>query len=581
MAKNNTERNIPGIVMYSKKEYWQCFWSFFRPYLWKEIFAFVSVLASTLLGLTSPLLMGLLIDHALVKKDMHLVYIILGASMAVLIAQNIFIIFQEKLFGYISNRLGYDLRMALIEKLMERDVLFFHKKNVGELMSRILSEVRDVLSLFSTTILRVATEVFSFVGTIGVMVFLNLPLTLISCLSIPLVIITLKHYNPKLQQNNRKVMDAYVGSSNVLQENLQGISIFKHFRREGYGLLRFSKSLHKLIGFQMVGVNLRIWNMQILSYIYAVAPTVLIIYGGKMVIDGVMTMGAFVAFYSYLSRLYAPVRSLANINVELQQTMVAFYRFYDLLHTFDIADDGQEKVEVPRIKDRIDLENITFAYNDEQEKLLEQFSLTLRPGEIIGIVGRNGIGKSTLFGLLSGQYRPEVGEVRFDGVPLKQVKKGSLQQLLGVVPQDSYMFNVSLLENITLGRRGLSVAKVDELAKVLNIKEFVDTLPNKYDTIAEKNGENFSGGQKQKFGIIRALVHEPQILLLDEATSAIDVQTEEAFFEWLARNKGDKIILYISHKPHLLQYADRIIRFEGVNEVYVEDNDNKVAELIS
>lgn len=565
------------MVKYSKKEYWQCFWSFFRPYLWKEIFAFISVICTTLLGLTSPLLMGLLIDHALVKKDMHLVWVILTASMSVLIAQNVFMIFQDKLFGYINNRLGYDLRMALFEKMVERDILFFHKKNVGELMSRILSEVRDVLSLFSTTILRVATEVFSFLGTVGVMMFLNWKLTLISCMSLPLVVVTLKYYNPKLQENNRRVMDSYVHASNVLQENLQGIGIFKHFRREGYGILRFSQSLHKLITFQMHGVNLRIWNTQILSYIYAVAPTVLIIFGGKMVIDGVMTMGAFVAFYSYLARLYAPVRSLANINVELQQTMVAFFRFYDLLHTFDLKEEVSEKIDLPRVKKQIELKNITFAYTDEQEKLLQNFNLTLRPGEVIGIVGRNGIGKSTLFGLISGQYKPEEGEVLFDGIPLKQVRKGSLRELFGVVPQDSYMFNVSLQENITLGRRNLSMEKIDKLAEVLNIKDFVETLPAGYQTMAEKNGENFSGGQKQKFGIIRSLVHEPQIILLDEATSAIDVQTEEAFFEWIAKNKGDNIVLYISHKPHLLQYADRVIRFEGLNEVIVEDSEDFVA----
>lgn len=559
------------MVTYSKKEYFQCYWKFVKPYIGKQLIAFVAAVATTLLGLTSPYLMGLLIDHALLKKNMHLVYVLLGISVAVLVVQNLTMIVQERLFGYISNRLSYDLRMALFSRLMHRDILFFQKKNVGELMSRIISEIRDVLSLFSTTLLRVSTELFSFIGTVVIMFFLNWQLTLISCLSIPLIVITMKYYNPKLQAANKKIMDNYAGTSNVLQENLQGIGVYKHFRKERYGILRFSQSLHQLIDSQMSVIRIRIINSQLMSYIYALAPTVLIVYGGKQVIDGVMTLGAFTAFYSYLGRLFMPVRSLANLNVELQQTLVAFYRFYDLLHTFGSNEDGQDKVLLERVEERVELKNVTFAYNESQEKLLHDFSLTLQPGQMVGIVGRNGIGKSTLFGLLSGQYKPEAGEVLFDGTPVTQIKVGSLQETFGVVPQDSYLFNMSLKENITLGRRYMDEGRIEELARMLNLQDFIDTLPDRWETVAEKNGENFSGGQRQKIGIIRALVHDPQILFLDEATSAIDVETEEAFFEWLAQNKGDKIILYISHKPHLLKYADRIIRFEGVNDVVVDD----------
>lgn len=562
---------------YSRKQYLRCYWKFIKPYVGREIIAFFAVILSTLLGLTSPLLMQLLIDHALVEKRMDLVYVILSISVAVLVVQNLITIVQEQLFGYISNRLGYDLRMALFKRLVERDILFFHKKNVGELMSRIISEVRDVLSLFSTTLLRVSTEVVSFVGTIAIMMVLNWQLTLISCLSIPLIIWSMKYYNPRMREGNQKVMNDYNHTSNVLQETLAGIGIFKHFRKERYASLRFSQSLHELIKSQMYMVRLRIINSQILSYVYALAPTVLIVYGGSMVIKGVMTMGAFVAFYSYLGRMYAPVRSLANLNVELQQTLVAFYRFYDLLHTFSDEDEGVVKADLPQVKQRVEMKNVTFAYNDVQEKLLENFSLSMEPGQMIGIVGRNGIGKSTLFGLIAGQYQPEKGEILLDGIPVRRVNKHSLQKMFGVVPQDSYLFNVSLIDNITLGRRHLSLERVEELAAMLNIKEFVDSLPEGWNTMAEKNGENFSGGQRQKFGIIRALIDDPQILFLDEATSAIDVETEEAFFEWLSRNKQEKVILYISHKPHLLKYADRIMRFEGYNEIAVEES----YELIS
>lgn len=562
---------------YSKKDYLRCYWKFIKPYVGRQIIAFFAVIMSTLLGLTSPLLMQLLIDHALVEKKMNLVYIILGVSIAVLIVQNLITIVQEQLFGYISNRLGYDLRMALFKRLVERDILFFYKKNVGELMSRIISEVRDVLSLFSTTLLRVSTEVVSFVGTIAIMLALNWQLTLVSCLSIPLIMWTMKHYNPKMREGNQKVMNDYNHTSNVLQETLTGIGIFKHFRKERYASLRFSQALHELIKSQMYMVRLRIINSQILSYVYALAPTVLIVWGGSMVIKGVMTMGAFVAFYSYLGRMYAPVRSLANLNVELQQTLVAFYRFYDLLHTFSNDDGGVVKADLPAVTRKVEMKHVTFAYNETQEKLMENFSLTLEPGQMVGIVGRNGIGKSTLFGLISGHYQPEEGEVLLDGIPVRRINKSSLQKMFGIVPQDSYLFNVSLMDNIKIGRRQLSEERINELAEMLNIKEFVDDLPDKWDTMAEKNGENFSGGQRQKFGIIRALVDDPQILFLDEATSAIDVETEAAFFEWLSRNKQGKIILYISHKPHLLKYADRIMRFEGYNEIAVEEN----CELIS
>ncbi len=553
------------------KEYIRCYWEFIKPYFGRQVIGFFCVLFSTLLGLVSPMLMKYLMDYGLDKKNMQMVYIILAISVGVLVIQNIVMALQEYLFGYIRARLGYDLRIAVFKKLLQRDILFFHKKNVGELMSRILQEVRDVLSLFSNTLFRLLTEVVSFGGTVALMFFLNWKLAIIACLSIPLVVLNLKYFNPKFQKSNRQVMENYAATSGILQENLQGISVYKHFRREKYGVLRFSKSLHTLIKSQMKIVYLGIWNSQLLSYVYAIAPTALIILGGKMVIDDVMTFGSFTAFYAYLGRLYTPVRSLANLNVELQRTITAFHRYYELLNTFDDDEHENDKKPLDRVCDKIDMKDITFAYNEEQDRLLENFSLAFKPGQMIGIVGRNGIGKSTLFGLISGQYKPLEGEVLIDGVPVESVKKGSLQELLGVVPQEAYLFHMSLMDNIKLGRRNLSKEKIDELAEMLNINNFIDTLPDKYDTMAEKNGENFSGGQRQKIGIIRALAHDPQILFLDEATSAIDVETEEAFFEWLSQNKEDKIILFISHKPHLLQYADQIIRFEGVNDIAVED----------
>lgn len=559
------------MTKYSRKEYLQCYWGFIKPYLSRQIIAIFCVLLSSLAGLTSPYLMKLMLDHALGQGNLQLMYILIGVSLGVLVLQNMLMAVQDYLFGYISNRLGYDLRMALFEKILQRDVLFFQKKNVGEFMSRILQEVRDVLSLFSTSILRILTALTTFVGTLAFMWHLNWQLTIISCLSIPLLFVTMSYFNPRLKQRNKKYMELFAESSNVLQENLQGIGILKNYRKERYGMWRFSKSLHNLINSQMKLVFLRIMNMQALAYIYAIAPLILLLFGGKMVISGVLTIGSFVAFYSYVGRLFGPVRSLTSLNVELQQTLVAFYRFYDLLHTIETDEQGQKKVAIQRVQDEIQLKNITFAYEEGQEKLLEDFSISFCPGQMIGISGRNGIGKSTLFGLMTGMYQPSQGEVSIDGHLVKEIKTGSLQKMYGIMPQESYMFNMSIIENIALGRRNLSAEKIDQLAELLNIKEFVESLPNGYESMAEKNGENFSGGQKQKFGIMRALVEEPQILILDEATSAIDAETEEAFFEWLAKNKGDKIILYISHKAHLLKYADRIIRFEGVNNVVVED----------
>ncbi len=562
---------------YPIKDYLSCYWGFIRPYLGKQIGAFVSIIISTLLGLTSPLLMGLLIDHALTNRDMRLVYIILAISLTVLVLESSFMALQDYLMGYIRSRLAYDLRIALFKRVVKRDIFFFQKKNVGELMSRIINEIRDVLSLFSSTMLMILTQFITLAGTMGIMFYLNWKLASIAILAIPLVVLVMRYFNPRLRKGNRKVMEDYAQSSTVLQENLQGIAIFKNFRKEWFGVLRFSKALHALINSQMKMVFVRIINSQLLSYIYAIAPAALIIFGGKMVIEGHMTIGAFVSFYGYLGRLYQPVRSLANINVELQQTVVAFQRFYDLLHSFDGEDDGESKFDLMKVEKQIEMKGITFKYDAEQELLLDEFSLSLQPGEMIGIVGRNGIGKSTLFGLLTGLYQPLKGSVEIDGLPVSMVKKGSLQGLYGIVPQDTYLFNMSILDNIALGRRNLSLEKIDQLADMLNLKDFIDTLPDKYETVAEKNGENFSGGQRQKVGIIRALVNDPQIVLLDEATSAIDVETEDAFFKWLAENKKDKIIIYISHKPHLLQYADRIVRFESLNNITIEES----CEMIS
>lgn len=559
------------MVKYSTREYLRCYWKFIRPYLGRQIIAFVSTIFSTLLGLTTPLLTGLLIDHALKQENMSLVYIFLGISLGCLLIQNLLLILQDHLFGYIRNRLSYDLRMALFKQIMNQDIFFFQQKNVGELMSRIIQEVRDVLALFSNTFIRILIQLISFLGTFGVMFYLNWKLTIFASLIIPLLILTMHYFNPRLKECNKEILENYAQSSTVLQQNLQGVGTLKNYHKEGFGSLRFAKSLHILIKSQMRMVYLRIFNTQALSYLYAIGPAVLVLFGSKLVINHQMTIGVFVAFYGYLNRFYLPVRSLAIINVELQQTLVAFYRYYDLLHSFGGKKEDLLKQQYTLVKEQIKLDNITFSFDKEKGCLIKDFSLELKPGTIIGITGRNGIGKSTLFGLISGLYEPFRGFVKIDGIPIRELKKSSLQKLFGIVPQETYLFNMSIMDNIALGSRNLSQQKIDQLAKMLNIYDFIESLPDGFATKAEKNGENFSGGQRQKIGIMRALVHDPQILLLDEATSAIDVETENNFFTWLAENKNNKIIFFISHKPHLLQYADIIVKFADNNNISIEE----------
>ncbi|WP_427339242.1 ABC transporter ATP-binding protein [Caloranaerobacter sp. DY30410] len=534
------------------------YWKFIRPYLFNQILVLFLIILSSFFTLYLPYIFKMIIDNLLTTKSIELLLRNVFYFVICYLLQSLFQILKIRKLSYIRNRLDYDLTLELLKKILNFDVHFYHKVKIGELIQRVMNEVTEVKNIFSDLLISFITQLVNFFIVLLIMFKLNMSLTFLVLAAVPFIVAHLMYFNPKFKKTQTEIKIKTSLLTNSLQDYLQGIDVIKSHRKESYVLYLLLRKLHFLILGFCKAVYLQVLNGQVMSLINLVIPVLLLIFGGINVIQGEMSIGSFVAIYTYINKLYSPIRSIVNINIQLQKAFAALERYVDIIEHPIVNKKGVYKLN--DLKKGITVNNVSYIYPNG-EVGIENLSFELNKGEIIALIGRNGVGKSTILNILQGIYLPTTGTVLIDGVPLNNVCEKSLKKLIGFVPQNSYLFNTTIQKNITLGWGWNK--NIEKLAKVLNIHDYILSLKEGYQTKVERNGEDFSGGQKQKITILRALYNDPVIILLDESTSAIDNSSEKAFFEYLRNIKGDKLIVFVTHNKDLLKYADRIIDLDN------------------
>jgi len=535
------------------------FLKFLRPYWKKAILAFFLMLLGVVLQLPMPFLSRYLIDRVIVLKDFSVLNLIGFVLVVVLLLRSASVFMERVLLASFRARVLYDVKLALFRHLQELPLGFFRDMETGYLMSRVSGDVDALQGLLANTAISFVQNSLTFAAGIACTLYIHPKLALISFSILPLYAVSLRVFNRRMRQLSYDVREKNADFQKVLQELISGISVVKAFSREVGATRRMAGSLKELVRKEVRLEVLSALAGVVSSLISSAGPLVLIWYGCGEIMRGNLTVGGLVAFNSFMRYLFGPTGALVNLNFSVQRSLAACRRVFEILDAVPEVEEGSEELETPT--GEVEFRDVSFSYGSNG-KVLDGVSFKVRPGEVVALVGESGVGKTTLVNLIPRFYDPQEGEVLVDGIDVRRLKLRSLRACIGMVPQDTFLFSTSIRENIRFARPGASDEEVEEAARLAHIHEFIESLPEGYDTEVGERGAKLSAGQRQRIAIARAVLRDPKILILDEATSNLDPESEGAISDALRDLMRDRTVLVIAHRPSTVVKADRIIALE-------------------
>jgi subfamily B ATP-binding cassette protein MsbA len=504
------------------------------PYLLKEVVddIFISKRADKLTGLVVVVL---------------LVFIVKGVSSWG----------QAYLMSYVGQRIVTQLRQQLYNHLQTLSLSFFDRIPTGLLMSRITNDVNLIQGAVSNAATGLFIDSFTIFGMVGVIFYMNWRLALIAMLVLPFAFFPIVKFGRMLRRISTKSQESIGDISVILHETIGGNRIVKAFGMEEYEQERFSRENMKYFRYLMKSASVGALSSPLMEFLGGVGIVFIIWYGGYSVIQGQSTPGSFFAFLTALLMLYDPVKKLSNMNNIIQQGLAAAHRVYDILDTQPDVRDRPDAIELPPMRDKLELRHVQFSYDNAP--VLKDLDLQVAAGEIIAIVGVSGAGKSTLVDLIPRFYEVTEGKILVDGMDVRDATVGSLRAQIGVVTQQTILFNDTVRNNIAYGDIRKNNEEIISAAKAANAHDFIVKMEHGYDTIIGEQGVRLSGGQRQRLCIARALLKNAPLLILDEATSSLDSEAELEVQKALENLMVGRTTLVIAHRLSTIQNADRIV----------------------
>lgn len=472
-------------------------------------------------------------------------------------------------FRFMSNYLAHkaawylvgDLRSRMYDKLQSLDLGFFHDKQTGDLMSRVVNDTRDFELLYAHIIPELITNVATFVGVLVILLLINWKLALITCCPIPLILFSSVIFAKKVRPYFR-VSQKCMGELNAkLQDNLSGIHEIQSFGQESYESEKVGEK-----NFDQVRAMLRALRASAIfhpsvEFLSSVGTVLVVFFGGLLALKGGLGVEDIVSFVLYLSLFYAPVSGLATLLENLQQSLAGAERVALILDTPSALKEAEDAKELADVKGGITFEHVSFGYGT-QEEVLKDVSFSCQPGWMVALVGPTGVGKTTMTQLISRFYDPREGRILIDGQDISKVTLESLRKHISPVLQDTFLFCGTVAENIGYAMPSATREQIEEAAKAANIHEDIMAMPDGYDTKVGERGLRLSGGQKQRVAIARAILRNSPIIILDEATASVDVETEKQIQKAIGRLAGSRTIVAIAHRLSTIRHADLILVLE-------------------
>ena len=531
---------------------------YLKPYLRMLITALVLTFALNLLGILQPKFTQYAIDWFILPRKADGLLLLVGLFAGVQFLRLIFSYFQTVLLNTVGQYVMFDIRRELYDKLQHQEVAYYDRNPVGRIMTRLTTDVDALNELFTQGVTDVLGDLVMIFAIIGVMLWMDVRLTLVTLLTVPLLFAATTWFRKGARRGYDMVRTRIARINAFLQEHFAGAQTVQIFNAE-------TKSLRK---FDEINDDYRKANIDTIFYyavffplvdlIGAVGIALVIWYGGYRVMNSALTLGALVAFIQYSGFLFQPIRDISDKYNVLQAAVVASHRIFKALDLPFAITSPEKPLRSGRARGLIEFRNVWFAYKDE-DWVLKDVSFTVNPGESVALVGHTGSGKTTITNLLMRFYDIQRGQILLDGIDLRDWELESLRKNFAVVLQDIFLFSGTVESNIRLGRDDISDERVRWAAHEVHAHQFIERLKSGYQAEVKERGAGLSVGQKQLISFARALAFDPALLILDEATSSIDTETEQSIQQAIGRVMQDRTSIVVAHRLSTIQRADQII----------------------
>jgi len=531
--------------------------AYIKPYIGLFGLAIICIILASGANLYLPWIIKDMIDKVLAERDMEMLNVISVSIVVVFAFRGFFYYWQSYLVSYIGQRVVVDVREVMFRKFQRMPMAYFDKHQTGETMSFLTNDVNAIQSALVDNLIDMFTEGAILIGSIGMMLYLDWKLTLLTLITVPLVGSAMRIFGKKIKSTSRVIQEKLADITSLLQESISSIRVVKSFVREDYEIDRFRAENE--LNFKATIDNVKISSLltPTVEFLAAVAVTFIVWFGGYEVVNGIMSAGALVAFLTYAVNLANPVKRLSRIYGKIQKAMAAIDRIFGVLDLPETVNDKPNAIDLPKVQGRVKVTGVTFSY-DGVHNALENVSFDVEPGQMIAFVGPSGAGKSTIANLIPRFYDVSAGSITIDGHDIRDVTVHSLREQIGIVPQETLLFSTTVMENIRYGRLDATDDEVIAAAKAANADKFIRELPDGYQTLIGERGLNLSGGQRQRMAIARAMLKNPQILILDEATSALDTESEKIVQAALDDLMVGRTSFVIAHRLSTIFAADKI-----------------------
>jgi subfamily B ATP-binding cassette protein MsbA len=541
-------------------------YSYLKPY-WKQL-AVISVLLLlwTGLDLLPPLFQGAIVDRVIIAKDLSLLapliigLIVVYATLQLVSAADLY------LRHALGERFILDLRMRLYEYLQRLSISYFERTSTGEIMSRITNDVNELENFVTHGSSLTLVDLLRLVGTTIVLFWLNWRLALVALLPVPLLGVALRLFNRRVRPIYRQVRDRLGDINARLQDNISGIRVIQAFGQERAALDRFMAESVAYYRARVRGI--RIWStfFPAIRFVASIGNVLVLAVGALLVVDGSMTLGTLVAFLAYTTALYQPINRLTEVDNIIQQAVAAGERIFELLDEEPDIQDVAGAKALSQARGEIQFERVFFRYDKaesaEDEFVLYDVALHVAPGQVVALVGPSGAGKTSIANLITRFYDPTQGRVLIDGHDVRAIQLKSLRDHIGIVLQETFLFNTSVRDNLLFAKLDATEEEMVVAARAAYAHQFIMELPNGYDTEIGERGVKLSGGQKQRLALARAILADPRILILDEATSSVDAEAEYLIQQALDQVLKGRTAIVIAHRLSTVRSADKIIALE-------------------
>ena len=548
--------------------------SLLRPHIGALLLGFIAIAGESAANLLQPWPLKIVLDDVLRSHNSHawtmkIIHQVVGANaiavlkfacaavLAIAVLDAICTYAEKYLTTSVAQWISYDLRLTIYAHIQKLSLAFHDNKRTGDLISRVTDDIEAIQSFIMNGLLGVLINVMTLVGMIAVMFWLNWKFTLIALSVVPILFVMVYSYTRRIKKAAREVRKKEGEITSVVQEVLSSIRVVKAFAREDYEVRRLEQESLEAVDIAMRARTLKAKLTPLVGIVVAVGTGLVLWFGARLVMSGALTAGSLVVFILYLGKMYKPMQEISKMTDTYSKAAVGYERLQEVLETELEVKDLPKAKRAPKFRGEIEFDHVSFSYNPDSPTL-KDVSFKIGTGKVSALVGPTGAGKTSIISLLARFYDPDQGVIKIDGTDIKQYQQKSLRQQMSFVLQDTVLFHAPVWQNIAYGKPGSSRTEIIKAAEMANAAEFIEKLPQGYDTVIGERGMTLSGGQRQRIAIARAVIRNTPILLLDEPTSGLDSASEKLVFEALDRLMEGRTVVVIAHRLSTIQRADVI-----------------------